>query len=297
MGDRLRPLWDFDDLETTEARFRRLLAQETSDGHRAEILTQLARVQGLRGQFADGHRLLGEAEALAGSSAAANARIQLERGRLHRSSGDAESALPLFESAFAVALAAAERFLVGDAAHMAALAAPDRAGMVAWTQRGIDLGREPGDDESAYWLGPLLNNLGWHYYDHGDYDAALDAFQRALEAREQFPEQRNQIAIARYAVGKTLRMLGRPAEAAALLEQAVAWTEAEDKPDGWFHEELAEDYAAVGRETEARDQARMAIPLLLETDASFEGDSERVARLRGLAGHRSPQAQAEFGQG
>jgi tetratricopeptide (TPR) repeat protein len=297
MGDRLRPLWDFDDLETTEARFRRLLAQEASDERRAEILTQLARVQGLRGQFAHGHRLLGEAEALAGSSVAANARIQLERGRLHRSSGDAESALPLFESAFAVALAAGERFLAGDAAHMAALAAPDRAGMVAWTQRGIDLGGEPGADESAYWLGPLLNNLGWHYYDHGDYDAALDAFQRALEAREQFPEQRNQIAIARYAVGKTLRMLGRPAEAAALLEQAVAWTEAEGNPDGWFHEELAEDYAALGREAEARDQARLAFPLLLETDASFEGDSERVARLRALAGHRSPQAQAEFGQG
>jgi tetratricopeptide (TPR) repeat protein len=296
-GDRLRHLWDFDDLETTDERFRALLAQETSDGRRAEILTQLARVQGLRGQFADGHRLLDEAEGLAGSSAAASARIQLERGRLHRSSGDAGSALPLFESAFAVALAAGERFLAGDAAHMAALAAPDRAGMVAWTQRGIDLGRESGDREAGYWLGPLLNNLGWHYYDTGDYDAALDAFQRALEAREQIPEQRYQIEIARYAVGKTLRALGRPAEAAALLEQAVWWAEAEGKPDGWFHEELAEVYAALRRETDARDQARLAIPLLLETDASFGGDRERMARLRLLAGQRRPQAQAEFGQG
>jgi tetratricopeptide (TPR) repeat protein len=297
MGDRLRPLWDFDDLDATEERFRGLLAQESSDGRRAEILTQLARVQGLRGQFADGHRLLGEAETLAGSSAAANARIQLERGRLHRSSGDAVSALPLFESAFAVALEAGEQFLAGDAAHMAALAAPDRAGMLAWTERGIDLAEESDDRDAGYWLGPLLNNLGWHYYDAGEYDAALDAFQRALEARERLPGQRNQIEIARYAVGKTLRALGRPAEAAALLEQAVSWTEAEGKPDGWFHEELAEDYAALGRETEARDQARLAIPLLLEADASFAGNSERVARLRALAGHRSPQAQAEFGQG
>jgi tetratricopeptide (TPR) repeat protein len=297
MGDRLRPLWDFDDLDATEDRFRTLLGRETRGERRAEILTQLARVQGLRGQFAEGERLLREADALAGSSAAANARVKLERGRLHRSSGDAESALPLFESAFAVALEAGEQFLAGDAAHMGALAAPDRTGMLAWTQRGIELAEESDDRDAGYWLGPLLNNFGWHLYEAGDYEPALDAFQRALEARERFPDQRSQIEMARYAVGKTLRMLGRPAEAAALLEQAVSWMEAEGTPDGWFHEELAEDYAALGREAEARAQARLAIPLLLEADASFGDDSERAARLRRLAGHRSPQAHAEFGQG
>ena len=53
-------------------------------------------------------------------------------------------------------------------------------------------------------------------------------------------------------------MLGRPAEAAALLEQAVAWTESVGRPDGWFHEELAECYAALGRDDEARVQSDLA---------------------------------------
>jgi tetratricopeptide (TPR) repeat protein len=282
MADRLRPLWDFDDLAGTEQRFHALLAQQPSGDRRAEVLTQLARVEGLRGRFGEGERLLREAEAAAGSSGAARARIHLERGRLRRSRGDEGGALPLFEHAFAVALAAGEQFVAADAAHMAALVAPDRDGVLAWTGRGVGIAEGSEDPEVGYWLGPLLNNLGWHYYDAGDYQLALDAFRRALEARERLPEQRAEIEIARYAVGKTLRALGRPGEAAALLEQAVSWAESEGRPDAWFHEELAEDYAALGRHAEAREQARVALPLLPEA----EGDDERVDRLRRLAGER-----------
>ena len=53
MSDPLRPLWDFDDLDATEARFRAL---------RAEALTQLARVQGLREDYDGGDRLLDEVD-------------------------------------------------------------------------------------------------------------------------------------------------------------------------------------------------------------------------------------------
>lgn len=280
MGDRLRPLWDFDDLDATEQRFQALLQQD--EAAQAEILTQLARVEGLRGRFEEGEELLRQAEGSA-ASAVANARIQLERGRLRRSRGDDEAARSLFESAFGTAREADEQFLAADAAHMAALVAPDRTGMVSWTQRGIELAQESGGTEAGYWLGPLLNNLGWEYYEAGDYEPALESFQRALEARERTPERRAEIEIARYAVGKALRALGRPAEAAQALEQAVSWAESERKPDGWFHEELAEDYAALGRVGEAREQAKLAVSLLLEADESFERDAERAERLRRLA--------------
>ena len=49
--DRLRPLWDFDDLDLTEQRFTEQLDREADDGGRAEVLTQLARVEGLRDEF------------------------------------------------------------------------------------------------------------------------------------------------------------------------------------------------------------------------------------------------------
>jgi tetratricopeptide (TPR) repeat protein len=150
---------------------------------------------------------------------------------------------------------------------MAALASPDREGIVAWTERGVDLAESQAT--ARYWLGPLLNNLGWEYYEAGDYELALAAFQRALAAREQDPANRAAIEIGLFAVGKTLRALGRPGEAIQLLEQAVAWAASEGAPDGSFHEELAEEYAALGRASEARAQAGLALPLLLDADPSF----------------------------
>ena len=98
MSDRLRPLWDFDDLDATESRLRVQLEGESDDAGRAEVLTQLARVEGLRDDFDGCERLLKEAEALAGASAVAKVRIDLERGRKLRSSGDPEGALPLQRS-------------------------------------------------------------------------------------------------------------------------------------------------------------------------------------------------------
>jgi tetratricopeptide (TPR) repeat protein len=281
LADRLRSLWDFDDLEASEERFRAQLAAEETDAGRAEVLTQLARVEGLRGEFDAGERLVREAESLAGESPVAAVRIDLERGRLLRSGGDPAAALPLFASAYTRALAANEAYLAGDAAHMAALAAPDRKTYVAWTSRGIELAES--NDGARYWLGPLLNNLGWEHVEAGEHEEALDAFRRALAAREEAPENPSAIALARYAVGKALRALGRNGEAIPLLEQAVAWADGEGKPDGWFHAELAEGYADAGRPSEAREQAQLAWPLLREADSEF-GGSEREVRLRSLAG-------------
>jgi tetratricopeptide (TPR) repeat protein len=205
--DRLRPLWDFYDLDATEQRLRVQLAAELDDPGRAEVLTQLARVEGLRDDFDACDRLLEQAEAQAGSSAVAKVRIDLERGRKLRSSGDPDGALPLFEAAFARACHSGEHYLAGDAAHMCALAvSDDRAAMEEWTQRGLELGdREP---DASYWAGPLLNNLGWDYFDAGEHKLALGLFERALEARKRDPENQDAIAFAEEAVQTARDALG-----------------------------------------------------------------------------------------
>ena len=196
MSDPFRPLWDFDDLDATESRFRTL---------RAEALTQLARVEGLRDRFAEGDRLLDQL--VDESDERVRIRVELERGRLRRSSGDKQAALPFFESAYATADAAGEDWLAGDAAHMCALASSEFDGFLAWTNRGIDLAER--SEAASYWLGPLLNNLGWEHYDRGEFESALEVFERALAVRLQEPSKTNEIEIAREAVAEALMALGR----------------------------------------------------------------------------------------
>ena len=207
MSDRLRPLWDFSDLEATERSLRLQLNDEPEDAGRAEVLTQLARVEGLRDDFDACDRLLEQAEAIAGSSPVARVRIDLERGRRLRSSGDPLMALPFFEAAFSRARDSGEHYLAGDAAHMCALAvAEDRAAMEEWTRCGLDLGkREPA---AAYWAGPLLNNLGWAYFDAGEHAHALELFEQALEVRRRDPDNPEAIAFAEEAVETARQALG-----------------------------------------------------------------------------------------
>jgi tetratricopeptide (TPR) repeat protein len=205
MPDRLPSLWDFSDLDASEQRFRKQVEEESSGEGKAEVLTQLARVHGLRGDFDACEETLEEAEALAGESAIAHVRIDLERGRKLRSSGDGAASVALFESAFARASENGLYYLAGDAAHMVAIAVPEKA--IEWTERGLALAEA--EPDAAYWAGPLLNNIGWHHYEAGDYEAALAAFERALEARERDPTNVEAIGFAREAVETALKALGR----------------------------------------------------------------------------------------
>ena len=270
MGDRLRPLWDFGDLETSEARFRAQLEQETTDAGRAEVLTQLARVESLRDRFELCDELLDEAEALDG----ATPRLLLERGRRERSSGRPGAGLALFEQAFEQARANGEDVLAVDAAHMLAIVDDSER----WTARALEIAAPSDDPGVRYWVGPLYNNVGWSRYGAGDAAGALEAFELALASREQDDPRPDARESARYAVGKALRALGRADEAVAALEQCVAWAAEAGVEDFYFHEELAEDYAALGRDSDARDQARRALEL-----AADDEDLARIARLRELS--------------
>jgi tetratricopeptide (TPR) repeat protein len=199
MGDRLRPLWDFDDLELSRERFLARLAEETTDAGRAEVLTQLARVESLRDAFERCDELLDDAEALGGVTA----RLLLERGRRERSSDREGAGLAEFRQAFELAQESGEDVLAADAAHMLALV--DDA--EAWTARGIEIAGASDDSGARYWLGPLYNNLGWTRFDAGDYEGALEAFELALAARERDDPRESSLQHAREAVDEARRAL------------------------------------------------------------------------------------------
>src|SRR5690349_24340240 len=96
-------LWDCDDPAGSELRFRQ--AVDTAEGSdRLVLLTQVARALGLQERYDEGFAILDQ---LAVDDPEVVTRTALERGRLLRSSGDAEAARPHFEAAAASARAAA----------------------------------------------------------------------------------------------------------------------------------------------------------------------------------------------
>jgi tetratricopeptide (TPR) repeat protein len=203
MGDRLRPLWDFDDLDASRERFLAQLEEETTDAGRAEVLTQLARVESLRDEFERCDELLDEAEALGGVTA----RLLLERGRRERSSGREDAGLTEFQRAFALARTSGEDVLAVDAAHMLALV-DDAEG---WTARGIEIAGASDDPGVRYWLGPLYNNIGWTRFEAGDHAGALEALELALAARERDDPRESALQHARDAVEEARRALAESA--------------------------------------------------------------------------------------
>jgi tetratricopeptide (TPR) repeat protein len=153
-------------------------------------------VHSLRDEFDECEALLRQAESLAGDNGLVRVRVDLERGRKLRSSGDGAAAAPVFESAFTRASELGEYWFAGDAAHMVAISVPEK--IVEWSDRGLVLADSQPD--AAYWAGPLLNNLGWHYYDAGDYRQALEVFERALEVRKRDPANPQAIVWAQEAI-------------------------------------------------------------------------------------------------
>jgi hypothetical protein len=135
-------LWDYDRPAETESRFRALLAELASGGSvafRAELLTQIARTEGLQGRIVEADATLDQAAPLlAAAGARARVRWLLERGRVRNSSDREVEAVSLFDEALGLAEASGEIALAIDAAHMLAIAdAPER--LMTWHRRALTM--------------------------------------------------------------------------------------------------------------------------------------------------------------
>ena len=281
MSNNFDHLWDYNQPAATEARFRELLPQLANDPARyAELLTQIARAQGLQRQFDEAHATLDGVEAqLADLPVRVRIRYLLERGRVYRSSGKVDAARPFFLEAWEVAQPAGEDNYAIDAAHMLAIIEPP-AEQRRWHQLAIDLTEQTADPEAKKWAGSLNNNLGWSYFEEGEYTAALACFTKALAAREA-QGKAGPIHIARWSVAKTLRMLSRVDEALAI-QEALAAAQGLGEPDGYVYEELGECYLLRQETAKATSAFAQAYALLSQDSWLVANEGERLARLQRL---------------
>jgi tetratricopeptide (TPR) repeat protein len=280
MQQRIDELWDWDNPGDSEARFREAAETAASEHDRSLLLSQVARALGLQDRSAEALAILDELPRDA--NAELDVRVALERGRVLNSGGDAHAARPLFEEALATAEAAGLENLAVDAIHMLAIVAPpdEQADL---NQRAMAMAEAAGDPRARQWLASLYNNLGWTRFDAGELDEALRLFELALVERQQ-RDQPRETGIARWAVARTLRAMGRLDDALAAQEQLAVDNAAIGVDDPFVDEELGECLLALGRTDEARPHFAMAATGLAADPWLVEHEAQRLERLREMAG-------------
>lgn len=274
-------LWNYGDPAGTEAKFRALLPQAQASGdaaHALELLTQIARAQGLQANFDAAHATLDHVDARLQLHEFPVARVRslLERGRVFNSAGDPARALPLFVEAFERAERVPHWRYAVDAAHMVAIAEPSPEGQVEWNRRGIALVLDHPDQRG--WLFALYNNLGESYLKLKRYDDALACFRNYVALNVERGQQPD--VFATKDIARCLRLLGDADEALATIEPVHRKLQSRGKPDGWISEEYAECLLARGKGAEARPHFQAALELLLGDAWVVANDPAKIEHLK-----------------
>lgn len=284
-------LWDYNDPKKTEKAFRKLLpaVQDSGDcAYHAQLLTQIARTHSLRGEFDEAHRILDDAETLLDDIATsredktpvARVRWLLERGRSYNSAGQVEEARPLFLDAWKLARNVREDYHAVDAAHMLGICETEDASL-NWNNRAMEAAEASDDPRAKSWLGALYNNMGWTYHDSGEYERALELFEKGLAWRQE-RDNHKATRIAKWTVARAMRSLGRIREALGIQQCLLEEHEVAGTRDGYVIEEIAECLSMLGRPNEARPYFDRAYRLLSKDGWLMENESERLERLRRL---------------
>ena len=276
-------LWDYARPDVTERRFRELLpgALDSLDlSYLAQLLTQLARAEGLQRKFQNAHKTLDRVDkALPKTDGRTLIRYLLERGRVYNSSGNVEDAKRLFLQALDLAVKSKEDLYAVDAAHMVAIVEPPE-NQLEWNLKALDLAENSADERARSWKGSLYNNLGWTYFGQGNYQEALFMFEKALDFRTQQGDPVN-VGVAKWCVAKTLRVMGHTEEALDVQQQLFEEYQAAGKKSGFVYEEIAECMLVLGRDTEAEGWFAAAYNELSK-DPTVASDRDRLIRLKTL---------------
>lgn len=278
-------LWDYRNPDATEKKFREAETEikKKDTALYIELLTQIARTHSLRMQFEEAHKILDKAMKMIGPEHI-RPRIyyMLERGRTYNSSKVFDKAEELFEAAYGQAVKYGEDNLAIDAAHMMGIVKKGDESL-QWNEEAMKIAEETNDIEAKGWLGSLYNNTGWTYHDMGEFEKALDLFERNVDYHSERGNKK-ELSIAKWCVARCLRSLGRVEES---LNAQFDLTELNKQlgldEDGYNSEEIGECLLALGKADEAKKYFAKAYDMLSKDNWLASNENERLERLKKLA--------------
>lgn len=277
-------LWNYGDPKQTEVKFLELIpaAEKSGDlSYHTQLLTQIARTEGLQRRFDDAHKTLDTVESmLTDALTVSRIRYLLERGRVYNSSGNMEKSKPFFLEAWKLGIGTGKDYHAIDAAHMMGIVEPPEK-QLDWAEKAMDLAGKTSDQRAKKWLGPLYNNTGWSYHDLKQYDKALALFKKSLKWRQEQNDAQG-TRIAKWTIGRTYRSLNRIDQAIEIhlkLEKEIDQKGLD--PDGYVYEELGECYLIKGGEN-AGKYFKLAYQILSKDPWLVDNEPDRLERLKEL---------------
>lgn len=276
-------LWDYDHPDRTEMKFREILLHIPEyEPDFLELLSQIARAQGLQRKIDHAHQTLNQVEKRLGSGPSRpRIRYLLERGRVFNSSGHPDRARPCFEQALDLAVQITEDFYAVDALHMLAIISePEQS--LSLNMQAIQFAERSRDGRARGWLGSLYNNTGWSLHDLGKFEAALEMFRKG-EAWQRSSGKLVQARIAAWCVARTQRSLSRFEDALSRQMELKKEFDSAGEKDGYVFEEIGECLLALNRPEEACSYFSQAFEILSKDMSLVMNEPDRLARLKTLS--------------
>jgi tetratricopeptide (TPR) repeat protein len=271
-SEQIDALWKVHDPVEGEVKLKNAVAEYP--GSVDELHTQIARSLGLQSRFGEAWDELSKISIV--HSPLIEIRMQLEKGRLENSSGKRNDVKPYFLKALELARQEHLDFYAVDAAHMLGIVSEGQES-IEWNKLALQLAANSKFKRAQNWKGSLLNNLGWTYFNIGDFDTASTIFDSALDFQKAAGDP-VRIRVARWAVARCLRALKRYDEAFAIQNDLIQYPE-----QGYVSEELGELLLVMGRPDEARLRFKKTHELLSQSLGSDPSQASRLARLKQLS--------------
>lgn len=279
-------LWNYNKPAETEVKFREVLSKtkpEDNLDYYLQLLTQIARTLGLQMKYDEAHKLLDEVEKqLKPELIIPRIRYNLERGRTFNSSGMKDKSIHYFLDAYHLGMENNLDFYTIDAAHMLGIAEKQDEAL-NWNEIAIELIEKSTNERARGWLGSLLNNTGWTYFDKGDYDTAMEYFKKNVKYHTE-RNNKEQLRIANWCVARTLRAQNKTDEALELQLKILKQLEENNETgDGYVFEELGELYLLKGDKEKSKANFKIAYDLLSQDGWMMKNEKPRMERMKKLS--------------
>lgn len=282
--------WNFEDFSETESKIRVLLSQEehSRSPRLVELLTQLARVQGLQDKLPEAGATLLLAKDLISKQDAkvdrTEMRFLIEQGRFFGLSMNPAQSLAYFEKAWEASLKLDEVFFSIEAAVLLSISQPPKH-QNKWLQKAIELAETTSDERGKRWLSQLYVMNGWHSFDFRKFEEAFESFEKAL-TQPQTDQDVPKILAMKWAKARTLRALNRVQEALDMQRGLAVEFQAMGKVNGHVFLEMAECFQLLKNNEEAKTHFESAYKELSLNGWYSNNKSLELSRIQHLSKKR-----------